>query len=129
MTKDLLKQVQSLEVEAKEYGFYWQSYKQIMDQIRSECLEVEELLTSPKKNNQRLQEEIGDLLHAVISLCVYYNFDSHETLNQALNKFKDRYEKTKELAKSDGYNNFHGKTVTEMMQYWNKAKILSQLNK
>jgi uncharacterized protein YabN with tetrapyrrole methylase and pyrophosphatase domain len=120
---DLLKKVESLEIQAKEYGFYWHNAEQVMQQIHSECKEIEELLDDRNKQSKELQEEIGDLLHAAISLCVYCGYDSKTTLEQALNKFEKRFIMTKYYAKQDGHNNLHGKTVKEMMKYWDMAKM------
>lgn len=118
--KGVIKKVEKLENEAKEYGFYWPNSDAVMQQIYSECQEVQELLD--QGNSQRLQEEIGDLLHAVMSLCVYCGYDTEITLTQALNKFEKRFNMTKFFAESDGHSNLHGKTMDEMMKYWKMAK-------
>ena len=93
-----------------------------MQQIHSECREIDELLPTKESNPERLQEEIGDLLHAAISLCVYCGYDTNITLEQALNKFEKRFHQTKYFAAKDGYSNLHGKNMEEMMKYWKMAK-------
>ena len=117
---DILKKVEILEQQAKQYGFYWPNYDAVMQQIRSEILEVEELLD--QKESKRLEEEIGDLLHAVISLCFYCGYSTEITLERALNKFEKRFNLTRILAAEDGLQNLHGKDMNEMMKYWKMAK-------
>ncbi len=117
---DIIKKVEKLENEAKEYGFYWPNSDAVMQQIYSECQEVEELLDH--NNSQRLQEEIGDLLHAAMSLCIYCGYDAEITLTKALNKFEKRFNMTRVFAERDGHSSLHGKTMDEMMKYWKMAK-------
>lgn len=122
MTDDLIKHLEEVELEAKDYGFYWPDSASVMEQIYSECKEVDELLGNNDSSTERLKEEIGDLMHAVFSLCVFCGFDSKDTLEKALNKFKKRFERTKYFAQEDGNYNLHGKNMEEMMKYWKQAK-------
>ena len=63
---NLLDKVVALENTASEFGFEWETTDQIMKQIQSECAEINEHLGLGIAANQAaLQEEIGDLLHAV----------------------------------------------------------------
>lgn len=121
---DIIKKTEELEKKSKEFGFYWLKADSIMQQIHSEHQEIAELLAEEKIDQERLQEEIGDLLHATISLCYYCGFSSEDTLGKALNKFQKRFDKTKELAIEDGNHDLHGKTEVEMMKYWNMAKVI-----
>lgn len=68
---NLLNKVTALEHEAAEFGFQWETTDQLMAQIQSECIEITEHLNSSNENGVALQEEIGDLMHAVFSLCVF----------------------------------------------------------
>ncbi|MCT4635037.1 MAG: nucleotide pyrophosphohydrolase [Rickettsiales bacterium] len=117
---NIMKKVELVENQAKDYGFYWPNSDAVMQQILSECKEVEELLN--KTNSTELQEEIGDLLHAVISLCIYCGYDTKTTLEQALNKFEKRFNMTKVFAQKAGYQNMHGQNMDKMMKYWDMAK-------
>jgi uncharacterized protein YabN with tetrapyrrole methylase and pyrophosphatase domain len=67
----LLDKVVNLEKDAAEFGFRWEDACQIMAQIHSECAEIQEHLDTgiTLHNRADLQEEIGDLLHVVFSLC------------------------------------------------------------
>lgn len=111
-----------LEIQAKEYGFSWPDTKSIIKQINSEIIEIEELLQDSNHSKDHLQEEIGDLMHAVFSLCIYCNFNPETTLNQAASKFEKRYNKVKELALQDGLKDLRNKSIEESMRYWQRAK-------
>ncbi|MGL5741965.1 MAG: MazG nucleotide pyrophosphohydrolase domain-containing protein [Legionella sp.] len=119
----LLNKVELLEREAAEFGFQWETAAQIMKQISSECAEVAEHLQPENKGNRlALQEEIGDLLHAVFSLCVYCQFSPKETLNQTLEKFDRRLQAVKTITQEKGLDNLQGQPLKELMAIWDQAK-------
>lgn len=118
--------LERLEHEAGAFGFQWETKAQIMAQIRSECLEIEEHLESPQSRAD-LQDEIGDLLHAVFSLCVYCNFDPETTLRKSLDKFEHRFNAVKALAEEQGLVDLNGKSFDELMAYWEKAKTKTKI--
>lgn len=117
----LLEKVKSLETEADAFGFRWEHSGQIMAQIGSECEEISEHLDLDG-NREHLQEEIGDLLHAVFSLCVFCQFDPRETLEKTVLKFERRLNAVKELAKEQGLSTLEGYSFDDLMVFWNKAK-------
>lgn len=117
----LLKQVEKLEFEAREFGFYWEHFSQLIEQIQSECTEVQEAWH--KGDRVHLKEEVGDLLLAAISLAVYCEFDPHETLLENIHKFQKRYKKVVELAQRDGHTHLRKQPTDVLMKYWNSAKL------
>lgn len=116
----LLKKVETQELAAKDYGFYWENINQLIEQIQSECHEVMEAWQHNDRTH--LQEEIGDLLQAAVSLAVFCELDPHQTLKQAIDKFQNRYDKVVELASQDGLENFHQQPFDVLMNYWGRAK-------
>ena len=121
MKKTIFDDVDNLEKEAVLFGLQWETKAQIMAQIRNECLEIEEHLEAKDKRDA-LQDEIGDLMHAVFSLCTYCNFDTELTLRKSLNKFEYRLNAMKVITKEHGLDNLQGKSFDELMHYWDLAK-------
>jgi len=95
-----------------------------MAQIQSECMEINEHLNKEieQVNQSELQEEIGDLLHAVFSLCVFCKFSPRDTLSQTLTKFERRLTAVKDISKERGLTNLNGYPFDELMEIWQKAK-------
>lgn len=121
---NLIKKLVGLEKDAVEFGFQWGNTEQIMQQIQSECIEVNEHLQAKDAVNQAsLQEEIGDLMHAVFSLCVFCNLDPEQTLENTLSKFEMRLNMVKHIAAEQGMLNVKDKTFEQLMQLWDEAKI------
>ena len=118
--KCLLKQVEDQEIAAKQFGFYWENIQQLIEQIQSECVEVQEAWE--KNDRTHLQEEVGDLIQAAISLAVFCQLDPHETLRKSIEKFQKRYAAIVKFAQEDGYAHLHQQPFELLMHYWNRAK-------
>lgn len=116
----LLKKVEKQENVARQFGFYWENIEQLIDQIRSECQEIHEAWE--KKDQIHLQEEVGDLLLAAVSLAVFCNLDPHQTLKQSIDKFQNRYDKLVKLVMEDGRQHLHKQSFETLMHYWDRAK-------
>lgn len=121
---DLLEKVVVLEKNAEEFGFCWENTEQIMAQIKSECVEISEHLQGKisEANALELEEEIGDLLHAVFSLCVFCKLSPKTTLEKTLSKFEGRLNAVKHLAKERGLTNLSGFAFEQLMELWDQAK-------
>jgi ATP diphosphatase len=94
-----------------------------MSQILSECSEVEVHLND--KNKNKLQEEIGDLLHAIFSLCAFNKIDALATLENSVRKFERRFRTVQQLAKDQGYTSLKGESFESLMKFWDAAKTIS----
>lgn len=119
---DLFERMSAQEKEALAFGFYWANHEQLLEQIRSECNEIQEALL--QKDRTHLQEEIGDLINAAVSLCIFANFDPYETALKGVEKIQKRYDILVSKVKEDGLVNLRGKSVDEQLIYWEKAKQL-----
>lgn len=116
----LLKKAEELEIESKDFGFRWDHIDQLMDQIQSECAEVKEAYE--KGHKVHLQEEVGDLIHAAVSLAVFCDLDPRETFEESIVKYEKRFRKVIELAQKDGHATLKGHSFDRLMDYWKKAK-------
>lgn len=119
---NVLEKLTQLEIEASDYGFKWETQHQIMSQIKSECAEIDEHLNNHDADKSKLQEEIGDLLHAVFSLTVFCKFDAEETLKKSIDKFERRLNAVKKIAKEQGIATLNDYTFDKLMQFWDQAK-------
>lgn len=117
----VFKQLIEIEEEANNFGFQWPNVHLILEQIKSECDEIEQAFNHGHPSHD-LQEEVGDLLHSVFSLCLFLNFDPEQTLALAIGKFAKRFMLVKEIAKKQGYMTLQGEDITVLMTLWREAK-------
>lgn len=107
---EILEKLLAARQEAKAFGFEWANCDRIIDQAISECAEIREAIKHHEPAH-RVQEEIGDLLHVAIHLCVFSGFDLEETLEQICEKFEKRLKNLKALAAQRGYASLEGETL------------------
>ncbi|WP_103896025.1 nucleoside triphosphate pyrophosphohydrolase [Caloramator fervidus] len=84
--------LRSLKVQEKasEVGFDWDNVEDALNKIKEE---FEELLKVYKtKDNDKILEEIGDLLFAVVNVARFLNVNPEEALNRTTSKFINRFE-------------------------------------
>jgi uncharacterized protein YabN with tetrapyrrole methylase and pyrophosphatase domain len=116
-----LEAVSHLEDDARGYGFYYPNTELIIKQIKDECDEVLEAIHQ-NESPERIQEEIGDLIHATMALCHHQGFDIDETILKAANKFSKRMVRLKEAARNEGLDNLHGQPLSDLIRLWKQAK-------
>jgi uncharacterized protein YabN with tetrapyrrole methylase and pyrophosphatase domain len=112
------------EKEVRAFGFDWPDLQTIIDCVMSECHEVSEALEL-KEPSHRVQEEIGDLLHTAISLCISAGYDIDETLEKTLKKFTSRMTALKTLTAQAGHKDLNGQSFDYMLTLWKEAKKIA----
>ena len=113
-----------LERQTSLMGFDWPNTEMIIDQAISECDEIKRTIQM-REGRKRLQEEVGDLLHAAISLCVFEGLDVEETLEQANSKFGARLEALQQIIKSRGFSTLKDQPFDFLLELWEEAKHLA----
>lgn len=116
-----LTQLIALEQDARAFGFDWPDLLTIVAQAESECVEIRETIAA-NESAARLQEEIGDLLHTAVSLCLFAGFDPEQTLAGVNEKFGLRMRKLKQIALSKGYTHVGGQDFDKLLMLWDEAK-------
>lgn len=119
--EDPLDTLIALERDARAFGFDWPHPESIVEQAISECEEISEALLL-KTSQDHLQEEIGDLIHTGISLCLFSGFDVEATLGKTAKKFGARMHALKMIAKERGFQDLNGQSFEFMLELWKEAK-------
>ena len=103
------------------FGFKWPHVDMASDQIRSELSEVKEAIDG-NESKPRIQEELGDLLNAVISLIVFLDFDVEETVSKTLDKFEKRIKGLQDILQKSGLQSLDHLTIDEKLALWREVK-------
>ena len=82
---------------AARVGFDWPDLHGVVAKIHEELAEVEEAMQGNDRSH--LEQEIGDLLFSVVNLSRKAKFEPELVLQQATNKFIDRFQKLELLLK------------------------------
>lgn len=91
-----------LQERAASVGFDWPDTAGPLDKVREELAEVEQELASGEPPAERLTEEIGDLLFAVVNLARKAGVQPGPALDRANRKFRERFEGVEALCAERG---------------------------
>jgi MazG family protein len=110
-----------LQKKAARVGFDWPSPLDVVEKIREETQECTDELNTPT-TELHLQEEIGDLMFAVVNLCRKCHIDPEVALASANHKFESRFNAMEDLLASQ--NTPLGEADLNTMEAcWQQAKL------
>ena len=102
---------------AADVGFDWENAQQAFYKIGEETEE----LRSAMEQGSNIEEEMGDLLFAVVNVARLLKLEPEFLLMQATDKFIQRFEKMEQLAKARG-NELKDLPFPEQDKLWDEAK-------
>ena len=102
---------------AADVGFDWENAHQAFYKIGEETEELRQAM----EQGSNIEEEMGDLLFAVVNVARLMKLEPEFLLMQATDKFILRFEKMEELAKRQG-NELKDLPFSEQDKLWDEAK-------
>ena len=107
-------------------GFDWKEVSQVMDKVFEE---IEEFKVSLVENDQRaVEEEMGDILFALVNVSRFVNIDPERALRKTIKKFIDRFHYIERTITNDK-RRLDETSIEEMEELWTKAKKEEQEKK
>lgn len=113
------------EYAARDFGFDYPNLEMLIDQVQDESKEVLQAVNG-SEGSERIQEEVGDLIHAAIAVCRFQGYDVSETVKKTALKFESRMTSLKRLSQEKGINSFKGLELSQMLELWKQAKNTSE---
>jgi len=104
---------------AARIGFDWEDAKGVIAKMQEETKELETALQA--ENQQKVEEEMGDLLFAAINLSRFLHIDPEIALKKANAKFSRRFRAMEALARESG-REFKDLPREEMEALWDATK-------
>ncbi|MBS3738516.1 nucleoside triphosphate pyrophosphohydrolase [Mesohalobacter halotolerans] len=102
-------------------GFDWEKPEQILDKVKEEIEEFE--LEAKTQNHEKMEEEFGDMLFALINYARHHNINPERALQLTNKKFTNRFiYLEKETQKQ--HLKLQDMTLDEMNKFWEEAKNL-----
>src|SRR5262245_55080596 len=108
---------------AARVGFDWPNVEGIFEKLQEEVLELRQVIAEGNDHGrqERLEDEIGDMLFVIVNIARYLKIDSESALKRANRKFKARFQYMEgELARQG--KTLEQTTLDEMEALWQKAK-------
>ena len=114
ITLPAMQKAYKIQKKAAKVGFDWEDADGAMLKLEEEIEEVREAVK--EKDLSHIEEEIGDMIFAVINIARKLKVDPEEALNSTIKKFDKRFryiEKNTDISKAD---------LEEMEKLWQEAK-------
>ena len=105
---------------AHAIGFDWPDHRGVIAKIREELAEVEEAIDDG--NAARIEDELGDLLYAIVNLCRHKSVDPEAALRSTMRKFESRFRLVEDEIAALGKRP-EACTLDELEAAWERAKI------
>jgi len=108
-----------LQEKAKQVGFEWENREQVWEKVKEEEVELKEAIGTG--DQQRMEEEFGDLVFSLVNFARFLNIDAENALEITNKKFINRFTRMEEKAMVSG-KSLNGMTLQEMDAIWNQIK-------
>ena len=112
-----------MQEKVKGVGFQWENRGQVWDKVMEELQELRDEVESNAPNDDRIEDEFGDLLFALTNYARYIGINPDDALERTNRKFYRRFQFIETESEKDG-KSVQEMSLDEMDVYWNKAKKL-----
>ena len=99
-------------------GFDWQNKEQVWDKVLEE---IQELKDEEISKSERIEDEFGDLLFALINYSRFININPEDALEKTNKRFIKRFQILESMVKNQE-KEFSDLSFEEMNLFWEKAK-------
>lgn len=114
-----LSQAYQLTRQASKAGFDWPNLKGVLKKLEEEWEEFKEALVL--QNRERIHEEMGDLLFALVNVSRFLHIHPEEALRKTLKKFISRFHYIEKTLHRKG-KSLQGSDLIEMDELWEESK-------
>ena len=114
-----LMQAHKIQKACAKVGFDWSDIAPVADKVKEELAEVQAAIASG--DQAHVQEEIGDLLFAVVNLARHAEVKSEVALQQANRKFTTRFMQVEALVAADQHD-MQSLELNNLEAYWQQVK-------
>jgi tetrapyrrole methylase family protein / MazG family protein len=120
-----LQRAHKIGVKTESAKFDWSEISGVMDKVKEELAEVEETIKSG--NQDRQEDELGDLLFAISQLARHLKIDPEQSLRRANRKFETRFFEMQKIARQKQLD-WNTLSLDEKEGLWAEAKRRTQLS-
>lgn len=108
---------------ARGVGFDWDNVSQVWEKVEEEIEELKHELNSEDRDIEKIEQEFGDILFALINYSRFIDVNPESALERTNKKFIKRFKYIEEKITEDG-KDMRDMNLEQLDVYWNKAKEL-----
>ena len=114
-----MERAKKLQKRAASHGFDWPDITPVVAKIKEEMAELEEALSSA--NKQRIEEELGDVLFALVNLARHTSIEPEAALRGTNQRFTARFQWI-EARVAERSRTLDESSLEQLDELWNEAK-------
>lgn len=118
-TLPALLKAQRIQERASRVGFDWHEVEPAFEKVKEELAEFTKAIES--KDRDKMEDELGDVLFALVNVSRFLNVSPEIALQRTLEKFSSRFSSMEIQAKQSG-RKLEDMKLDELDQLWNNAK-------
>jgi ATP diphosphatase len=103
-------------------GFDWPDLAQAIDKLQEEAAELTAELDKTAPDQDRIKDEVGDLLFVAVNVARKAGIDPETALQHGNSKFERRFNIVEDMVVSK-HKNFQNVDLDQMESYWQQAKL------
>ena len=114
-----------MQEKASGVGFDWENKEQVWEKVEEEIRELKEEVVEMETGNgnkDRVTEEFGDLMFALVNYSRFIKVNPMDALEVANKKFRNRFNFVEEKAREAG-KSLVDMSLDEMNELWEQAKL------
>ena len=119
-----LQRAERVQEKASKVGFDWEEPEDVWGKVNEEIGELR-AESSAGGTRERIEEEFGDVLFALVNYARFIGIAPEEALHRTTNKFIRRFQHIEARLLEQG-KTFNDVDLAEMDSYWNEAKLSSE---
>lgn len=114
-----------LQKKVSEYGFDWVHIREVIQKLKEEIEELEHEIEKPegKRDDEKIENELGDILFAAVNIARFLHVDPGMALNSTNKKFVRRFGFIQDRLREQGIP-LSAEQMELMDRYWNESKGL-----
>lgn len=116
-----LMRAEKLQKRCARFGFDWTTSEPVFEKVIEELNEVKAELNQDNREQNKIHEEIGDLLFAVVNLARHLKVPPEEALRQANKKFERRFRAVENKLQQQG-KAIESSSLVELDILWDEVK-------
>ncbi|MFT5542485.1 MAG: ATP diphosphatase [Glaciecola sp.] len=120
-SEDALQRSLDIQLACAKVGFDWPEVHPVFEKVLEEVDEVKDEVYNDQPEPAKIEDELGDLLFAVVNLCRHLDVHPETALNNASDKFVHRFELVKSFALNENLV-LEKLNIDELELLWQKAK-------
>ncbi|SHF56534.1 nucleoside triphosphate pyrophosphohydrolase [Vibrio gazogenes] len=117
-----LSRAYKLQAKCAKHGFDWDTLTPVVEKVREELNEVIEEVRCSPQDPAAIEDELGDLLFAVVNLTRHLKHHPESALTRANQKFSRRFQGVEALAKQEDQS-LDDYTLSELDRFWEQVKL------